>query len=324
MSLDDRANVLQREMFLRVVGLARPPVAVAHALAQTSTDAYFEPGAIIFERGDQPDGVYFIFEGDVTLEAPDEEPWTFGRGAVVGVLDVNLERPRARTAVAQTMVHALFVQAEDFLEVLEDNFEFAIGSRAAVAADLHQFVVGLAPSGGFDEPAPQDDLDVVPEMNAIAKLVVLRSTKVFSRASVQALASLAVVAENIELRAGESLFEAGADPDAVYVVGWGIVELVRSQEPVVRARFGPSDLIGGVTSFGGTLVDYAARAIAPSMVLRIAIADLDDVAEDHYDLTRSITQANAIERERLMTLAARVRPSVAPVSGMSKLSEQVE
>jgi hypothetical protein len=79
-----------------------------------------------------------------------------------------------------------------------------------------------------------------------------------------------------------------------------------------------------VTSFGGTLVDYAARAIVPSMVLRIALADLDDVAEDHYDLTRSITQANAIERERLMTLAARARPSVAPVSGMSKLSEQVE
>ncbi len=324
MSLDDRANVVQREMFLRVVGLARLPVAVARALAQTSSDVYFEPGATIFERGDHPDGVYFVVDGDVTLEAPGEEPWVFGRGAVVGVLDVNIERPRARTAVAQTTVHALFVQAEDFLEVLEDNFEFAIGSRTAVAAALHPFVIDLAPSGGFDEPEPHDDFDVVPEMNAIAKLVVLRSTKVFSSASVQALASLAVVAENIELGAGEMLFEAGGDPDIVYVVGWGMVEIVRSQEPVVRARFGPSDLVGGMATFGGTLVDYAARAIVPSMVLRIAVADLDDVAEDHYDVTRSITQANAIERERLMTLAARARPSIAPVSGTSKLGESGE
>ena len=310
MALDDRALLLQREMFFRVTGLTKPPIAVARALAQAASDLYFEPGATLFQRGDEPDGIYFIVEGEVMLEAPDEEPWHFDTGSVVGVLDVNLERPRARTATAQTHVHAMFVQGEDFLEVLEDNFDYAIGSRGAVAGDLHKFVIELAPSGGFEDPPPQDELDVLPEMNAVARLVVLRSLPLFFRASVQALASVAGVAESIELEPSQVLFEAGGSVGFIYVVAWGIIEITRALDPVVHARFGPSQLVGGAGTFGGKLSEYGARATTRATVLRIALADLDDVAEDHYDLTRSVIQGLAIEREKLMILRARARPSL--------------
>lgn len=306
MALDRPAPLLEREMFFRSNPLIKPSDAVARAFAQAATDVYKEPGAILFRRGDEPDGMYFILDGEVTLEAPDEEPWHFENGAVVGVLDVSLARTRARTATVRKRLHAMFIHGQDFLEVLEDNFDYAIASRSAIAEDLNKLLLELAPSGGFEEVAAQDEVDL-PEMNAVARLVVLRSAASFARASVQGLASVASVADSIELEADQVLFEAGGAGGFVYVVACGIVEITRVTAPVVRARCGPSQLVGGPASFGGMLSEYTARATTRALVVRVALTDLDDVAEDHYDLTRSMIHGLASERERLMILRARTR-----------------
>ncbi len=312
MSTDDRAARLRRELFFRALSLAKPSVAVARALSNAIVDVTFEQGDVLFRRGDPPEGAYFIVDGEVALEAPDEETWRFHRGAVVGILDVNLERPRARTAMAESRVHAMFLRAEDWLEMLEDNFEYSTNARRTVAVDLHRLVVELAPSGGFEEVPPYDELDVVPELNAVARLVVLKNVAAFAQGSVQAVASLAAIARAVELGPGQTLFEAGGSDEALWVVASGIVELERREVPVVRASFGASTLVGGTASFGGVLQEYRAVAKTPCSVLTFTLTDLDDVAEDHFDLTRSITKALALERERVMRARSRARTSTAP------------
>jgi CRP-like cAMP-binding protein len=311
---EDRSQILQRELFFRLLTMAKPPVAVARALAQSITDVYFEAGETIYARGTEADAIYFIVDGEVTLETPDDEPWHFTRGGVVGVLDVNLERPRARTAIAATHVHTMKLLAEDWLEILEDNFEYAVRARRAVATDLHKVVVGLAPGGGFEELPEHDGVDAVPDMNPVARLVVLRSVGAFRGASVQALASVAAVTDVVDLQAGEVLFERGQAEPSIYVVASGIVDIERGEEPVVRAAFGPSDLVGGSSSFAGALSQYTARARTTATVLTIRFTDLDDVAEDHFDLTRSISKRLATERERLMLVRSRARASAPPPS----------
>jgi CRP-like cAMP-binding protein len=311
---DDRAQILQRELFFRVLTTAKPPVAVARALAQSIEDVYFEPGEVIFERGADPDAIFFLVDGEVSLEAPDEDPWTFTRGGVVGILDVNLERPRARTATARGRVHAMRLLGEDWLEILEDNFEYALGARRAVAIDLHKVVLELAPSGGFEDPPAHDGVDAVPDMNAVARLVVLRGTEGFSSASVQALASLASVAEVIDFAAGDRVFDHGDAPPAVFVVASGVVDVERGEDPIVRAAFGAGTVLGGASSFGGVLSQYRAVSRTTSTLLSIKFTDLDDVAEDHFDVTRSITKRLGVERERLMRIRSRGRASNLPPS----------
>lgn len=310
--LEDRAEILRRELFLRAISLARPPVAVARALAQAITDVYFEAGDVIYTRGDPPDAAYFLVEGDVTLETPDDEPWFFSRGAVVGILDVNLERPRARTAIAQTHVHAMRLSGEDWLETLEDNFEYTIQARNAVARDSHKLVLELAPSGGFEEPE-ESDFEGVPELNAVARLVVLKNVPAFATASVQALASVAALARTVELAPGQTLFDVGEPQGSFYVVATGIVDIERGREPVISAGFGPSSLIGGTCAFGGVLSEYRARARTACSILCFTETEIDDVAEDHFDLVRSVTKHNGAERERLMRLRARARASGLPL-----------
>jgi CRP-like cAMP-binding protein len=311
-SLEDRAAQLRRELFLRALSLAKPSPAAARTLAQAITDVEFDPGQVIFRRGDEADAAYFIVEGQVTLEAPDEEPWTFRNGGVVGILDVNLERPRARTCVADTHVRAMMLRGEDWLEMMEDNFEYTVNARRSVAMDLHRLVLEIAPSGGFTEPrSTEHDLAAV-ELNAVARLVVLRNVETFARASVQALARLAAVSEPVALRPTEVLFEPGQAHDRLFVVAFGIVDVTRVIEPVIEAGFGSGQLVGGSPSLGGVLADYRAVARTRATVLTFTTTELEDVAEDHFDLTRSLIRHLAVERERVMRARARARASIAP------------
>jgi CRP-like cAMP-binding protein len=306
---EDRKTRVQRELFLRVLVLSKPPPSVARAMAEAIKDVRFAAGDDIYRQGDESAAQWWIVSGSVDLISADgEEPWHFGPGSVIGVLDVLLARPRARTAVALTDVEAMELAAEDWLEILEDNPDYLAQLRREVPRDLHdKMILQLSPDGGFPEPTPDDGRAAWLEMTAVDRLVALREIPVFRYASVQSIVECSRRAEVRRLEAGEVLFEEGEGRGKLSVVAAGIVAVERTKSPPIRGRFGRDQIVGGVTAFSERLDAYRAVAEVPSIVMTFRLSDLDDLCEDHFDLARSISRGSAIERERAQNAVARRR-----------------
>lgn len=295
-------SAVERELFLRSMMLGRPLASGARQLGRGMREQFYEAGSVIYELGTPADDVFFIVQGTVRMSAPGVPDWEFGANSVVGTVDADLDRPRTRTAVAVTDVEALALSNDDRLEVLEDNFEQARAMIRFVSERLHDLSLQL-PDGGV-EPSPEVDFDSgdgSEPLPLVERVLTLREVALFSRASIQALVSLAPYLEEVRLAAGEVLFQLGETRDVFFVVARGLIELERVSPPGL-ARFGPASLVGGTAALGDIEHRYSARAVIDSVVLRVREEDFFDVMEDHFDLARSVFADLAIQRERLLNL----------------------
>ncbi len=94
-------------------------------LAFTSRAVRFEPGENLMSRGEPPDSVYVIIEGEVQIigETPAGEfvVATVGRNELQGEMGVITNTPRGATVRAKTAVRALRIAADVFLRLVTDN-----------------------------------------------------------------------------------------------------------------------------------------------------------------------------------------------------------
>ncbi len=284
MGAEERAERVRRELFLRVLTPTKPPPAVARAIAASMREVRYDAGALIYRRGDPASVVYFVAEGVIECVIDGEPAREFDAGSVVGVLDLNLMRRRARTAYAKTDVVALELVAEEWLEILEDNVSFTAESRKIVTGTLHDMVVELAPDGGFPAVELPDEEEVRPvlEGTMVERLVVMRECHHFDRATVQALVELAGRGDLVKVARGDIVFHPGAAGRRAPLVLAGIVDVERRVSPQVVASFGRGDLVLGAACFSGALNEYAVTARTDALVLLLAWSDLDDVSEDHF------------------------------------------
>ncbi len=137
------------------------------------------------------------------------------------------------------------------------------------------------------------------EMNLIEKVFLLQQVDLLHEARSEELATLASIAEEIEVDPGTLLLSQDEPTDALYVVISGAVELRRAGEQVMTAKDG--------TPFGTwALIDespslVSATALETSRLLRITREDFYDLLAEHNELVRGL----------LKGLARRVRKLVA-------------
>ena len=296
---------IERELFLRTtIGRNLPST---RELAELLRDVAFAAGEVIYREGDASDEMYFVRRGKVGL-ARGAVTHEFGPGSVIGILDVEQDKPRARTATALTDVELLSLGSEERLELLEDSFDH---TRSLIRMTATRLDEGGRFGGG--ELALASTLVPKPEpLLLIERVFTLRDTPAFRRASIQALVSLAPSADEIRLAAGELLFERGEARGVLFVVVAGCLELERNSSregspPADGAllRYGAASLLGGAPSFAEGLARQRARALTPAVVLRIREEDFYDVMEDHFDLARSVLSFLAGENERRLDEAER-------------------
>jgi len=305
---EDRDRRLQFELFLRSLTVAPAGRAAARQLAAAVKQVYYEEGDVLYEAGGEADRVFFVVRGEVNLVKEGQDPWPFRDGGVVGVLDVILERARARAAIAQTGLLVFELRADDWLQVLEDNYDYARRSVWTTAQILHDHSLSLAPSGGYPDVAPSTDWELADatEMNLVERITALKESELFRHANVQSLARLAQRFEPLRLTQQQVLFEVGAARDALYVVALGQIEVEREARPKVVARFERGNVVCGFSALGDGELEYRAKAITPAaIVLRISEDALMDVTEDHFELLRSMMKGIAVYREHIMSELAK-------------------
>ncbi len=306
MTVADSAR-LKREILLRSM-FPSMPVAAHVRFTDMLDDLEAKPGELVFDVGDPPDRFLFLTEGRVAMEREGERSWEFVPVAVVGVIDAILERPRTRNCRALEPSRFLSLRMSDWFDMIEDNGQIARAAIRNFAAQLHGRWRQLAPRLERHSELPPGA--VAAPLETYDKILALRRASFLGSAGMQAIVSLATVAEQLDLKQGETLFELGARDDSLYVLVRGSVELTASGGFRFLHRRG--DVIGGAAAFCHALPGYAARATTDVTVLRVAEQDFYDQAEEHPRLTRGTLKYLVAELEPLLELDEAVAQIVPP------------
>jgi CRP-like cAMP-binding protein len=301
-NLVDRER-LARELFMRATFPAMPGDAVAR-LSDSLLPLEVSAGTMLFQPGEAAHQLYFVVEGEIAMESPGEASWVFGARSMVGIIDVLLSRPRARSARATATTRLYVLRASAWLDMLEDDPALARAATSNVARRLHHQWIRIAaelPRREIVEQAlPQFPLPLY------EKVLTLRDSALLQRAGAQAIASLAQYTEELRFEPGATVFEAGTVSDVLYVVAYGAVELSRAA-PSLHVVHAAGDVLGGAAALCRELSPYSARALRPSVVLKIRDEDYFDQAEEHPELIRAALAYLVAELEPLF----RIQPPVA-------------
>lgn len=300
-----------RQIFLRSMAPTRAMMFASSTLANIMEDRFFAKGTTLYRKGEAPEDIYFVVSGVVHLMGEvNEDPWVMDSRSVIGIIDASLERPRTRDAVAITDVHVLRLAADDYLEMLEDNFEQQRAVLENVSKMVRTAMPELGPSGGFSEPnedAYKSGNDVRP-LNPVERMLALRSVPAFSHANIQTLALLLEKIDDLRYPQGDLALRPGGIKGSLLLVARGVVEWTRTNPPLA-AKFGPRSIVGGIGTYEEDTTGTRLRALTPALLMRLSHDDLLDMMEDHFDLTRSILRHCTLERERLSILKSTKRPS---------------
>jgi CRP-like cAMP-binding protein len=295
--------MVHRELFLRSFFPVKAPERVTNQLVASMRDVDFAAGTTIFRAGDPPDQLFFISDGKVRLEAPGEKPWIFETTSVIGILDAGLRRAYRRTAVAVTDVHAIVIDFDDYIEIMEDNFEFAKGSMMQAARTIDQLSLNLTAERVFASPEQENPsgVELVREgraLNQIERLIVLQSSRYFTSAPVQPLVTLAKLAKEESWGEGDVLFRPGDPALEIRIVASGKIGLSR-EYPRIEASFTAGGLLCGAAAVGCDIYEYTGTAASPAITLSILKEDLFDVMEDHFGLGMAMFGFISRENERV-------------------------
>jgi CRP-like cAMP-binding protein len=294
MSISD-SDRLKREILLRSM-FPSMPVAAHIRFIELLEDVELPAGKLLFDVGDAPDRFLFMVEGRAAMEKEGERAWEFTPIAVVGVIDAILERARTRNCRTLEPSRFLSLRTTDWFDMLEDNGQVARAAIRNFATQLHARWRQLAPrlerQSELPPPAPAGAMDT------FDKILALRRASFLGSAGMQAIVSLATVAEPRHLASGELLFDLGSDAEVLYVLARGSVELTAPGGFRFTHRRG--DLIGGAAALCHALPGYAARATGDATVLCISEQDFYDQAEEHGKLTRGTLKYLVAELEPLL------------------------
>ena len=297
MSIPD-AQLVKRELLLRSLFPSMP--AAAHGrFIELLEDVELAAGELAFAKGDPPDRFLFLTEGKVVLETEGLKPLELSAFAIVGVVDAVLERPRQRICRALVASKALQIRSADWFDLLEDNAEVA---RAGIK-NLAKQVYGMWRERWdrlprHSEPPP----GIVPSaLEPYDRILALRQASFLRRAGMQAIASLAAVAETLFLKESQTLFDTGNDSESFFVLASGVIELTHTSGQ--RFMHDAGDVVGGPAVFCNALSSYAARAATNSVVLKIPEQDFYDQAEEHGRLLRGTLAYLASELEIMQGIA---------------------
>lgn len=269
-------------------------------LLSISRQVELAAGQVLFTRGAPVAKLYRLSSGIVELTAPPLPRWRVVDRGAIGFLDLMQGRPHARTATATAPARVLEIDAADYREYLEDNFDVCY---RLIEQFAHALVAGLAtssdPAALLAQPEIADARTFANvEIPVVERVLMLARLPMFRGASTQALADLAQRATEARHAPGEQIAETGA----VSVLVSGAVELALPDGTRIR-RAGRGLLAHADELVAGARV-FTAYAATPTVVLQLDREDFLDRMDEHFELASALFAYLATERDRLVHVIA--------------------
>ena len=145
----DAPNLVERILVMRRCwAFSNASVAALAEMAQDLESLEFAAGDKLWSEGGDSDHCLLISSGLVMCSVPDGGYFEIGAPNVLGLSEALAEEPRWCEARASTRVRALRLEAEPFVDILEDHFLMARQLLASMAARLLDFQRDQLSRGG--------------------------------------------------------------------------------------------------------------------------------------------------------------------------------
>jgi len=153
-----RLDLVERIFFLRkTISFAQTRIeAIAH-LARSAEEIRLPAGAPLWNEGDEPRQFLFPVSGVIRAHNEAGQEFTFGAGSAVGGLDWFASQPRWFSAEVAHDLVAIEINAESFIDLLEDSYELARDFLAVMAQGLtymYELAAGHSPGTSFHGDRP--------------------------------------------------------------------------------------------------------------------------------------------------------------------------
>lgn len=140
-------------------------------------------------------------------------------------------------------------------------------------------------------------------LTTVEKVIFLQDVDIFVFTSSESLTHIAAITDELEKKAGETIFKEGEFPDSMYLVIEGAVRLSRDDQEIMVAK--AKDVFGTWALFDDEPRVSDAVTLADTQLLRIDKEDFIDLLADHIDITQSILKVMAKRLRKLMSLINR-------------------
>lgn len=288
----DEQDDVRRELDVRVgLGLGASEDQL-NQLLSISRQVELSAGQVLFARGAPVNKLYRLSSGVIELSAPPLPRWRVRDRGAIGFLDQMQGRPHARTATALGPARVLELDAADYREFLEDNFDVTHQLMEQFARALVSgLVASTDPAALLEQPDAVSAFANV-EIPVVERVLMLARMPMFRGASTQAIADLAQRATEARHAPGEAI-----DGQAVSVLVSGAVELALPGG--ARVRRGGRGLLAHADELVAqrTLVAVAAT---PTVALQLDRDDLLDRMDEHFELASALFGYLAVEHDRLV------------------------
>src|SRR5262245_11517177 len=280
-------GALERVLHLKAIpafrGLNNDALA---ALAESARERFHPRDSVLYDESAPIPSIHHVLDGRVRVTRGDELIMVADPGTPIGALAVLARVPMAMRAVAETDAVTLEIDSEALLEVCDDHFSVVHNLLRYIA----RWIVGIERGEGPQGPTATDcclparlaegDLDLV------ERIFYLRQFRVFSTASINALAELSRGLTEVRFGSGVPLWSAGdAAPYALLVVEGSVECTVPGDGP--RFVSGSGWGLGVMEAIGELPRWHDAVTASPVIALHGAMEGLIDVFEDNTEMAMS-------------------------------------
>jgi CRP-like cAMP-binding protein len=276
-------------------------------MSEFARERSFARGSALLRDGEPVPAIYFVVEGKVRVGRQERDFGVLGPGAGIGSLAIIARDEHGLRAVAEEDTLTLELDADAFLELLEDHFTIL---HNVLREACRQIIAGWrrAPSvipveanRGQSPPAAQD-------LDFVERILFLRQGA-FAASSINALAELSRGLTELRFEPGTTLWSEGEPARSVMLVLSGEAAC-SSRSRGFSARAGQSRAFSFRASTGvplGALEAmaevprwYEAVALTPLVALSGDIEALFDVFEDNFEMAMDYLAMIARWRIRLL------------------------
>ena len=244
-------------------------------LSRLGRQVRYEPGRVVYERGEKVQSLRFLLDGRVTetgghdIVAP----------AALGFEQLLEGSPMPARIVAADRSITLSLTADEFLALLSENVELAEGIFRMLIA-THQLGIGHTLIPG----TLPNDMKAAANLRPLDRALLLQSSPLLAHATATQLWRLSAIAREIHLKAGAQAIAKGTEAAILVVLSGTLRVEGASQTGTADA----GDVIGMYETLAGLPIDATVVSNGDSVVLRIDRGGLFDVLADHTDLLQGI------------------------------------
>lgn len=277
------SGAFDRVLYLRTLPLfgTLPPDELA-LLATYTTERQFEPGDLLATLDGRIESIHLLVDGSVSTSRAGAPIGVCGPRDTIGVLGLLARVDEGIEVVATTATRTLEIGAEALLDLFEDHFSILEHVLRGVAElVLEQSKQRLLASAPVSVEAPSQS--PARPLDFVERIFFLRRALPPGFTSVAALAGIARSATEIRLEPGDLLWKQGDPAGAIVIPVRGVIACV-VDGGAHHFRFGLGELVASSEVLAGAPHWYEARAESPLLALRVAMEDLIDVFDDHFEL----------------------------------------